>query len=110
MASTTISPQGLEELRNAGGAIELIDVRTPTEFRELHLDFAQNVPLDQLDPHAVMQARNGSRDEPLYLVCQTGSRGEKACAKFRQAGYTNVLNVEGGTLACEQTGLPLIRG
>jgi rhodanese-related sulfurtransferase len=110
MNTTSISPQRLSELRKTGKGIDLIDVRTPVEYREVHVEFAKNIPLDQLDPQAVMQARNGLRDEPLYLVCHTGSRGEKACAKFRQAGYTNVVNVEGGTLACEQIGLPLIRG
>jgi rhodanese-related sulfurtransferase len=108
--STTISPQGLAELRNADKVIDLIDVRTPVEYREVHVEFAQNIPLDQLDPQAVMQARNGTQGEPLYVVCHTGSRGEKACEKFRQAGYTNVVNVEGGTLACEQAGILVVRG
>lgn len=109
-SSTTISPQGILEIRKTGTELELIDVRTPIEYREVHLDFARNVPLDQLDPTAVMQARNGSQDEPLYVVCHTGSRGEKACEKFRQAEFTNVVNIDGGTLACEQAGLPLVRG
>lgn len=108
--ATTISAQGLAELRIGGEQIDLLDVRTPVEFREVHVEFARNIPLDQLDPQTVMLDRNGSRDEPLYLVCRSGSRGEKACEKFRQAGYTNVVNVEGGTLACEQQGLPVIRG
>ena len=108
--STLISSQELAEIRKAGKRIELIDVRTPVEYREVHVEFAQNIPLDQLDPQAVMQARNGSQGEPLYFVCRAGSRGEKACDKFRQAGYTNVVNVDGGTSACEQTGLPLVRG
>jgi rhodanese-related sulfurtransferase len=110
MNLTTISPQGLGELRNAGTEIDLIDVRTPVEFREVHVDFARNVPLDELDPHAVMQACNGSKDQPLYVVCRAGSRGEKACEKFRHAGFSNVVNVDGGTLACEQAGLQLVRG
>jgi hypothetical protein len=33
-----------------------------------------------------------------------------ACEKFHQMGFTNVVNVEGGTLACEQAGLPIVRG
>lgn len=109
-SSTTISPQGLAELRKAGTELDLIDVRTPVEYREVHLDFARNVPLDQLDPTTVLQACNGSQDEPLYVVCRTGSRGAQACEKFRQAGFTNVINIDGGTLACEQAGLPLVRG
>ncbi len=110
MNSTTISPQELGELRNTGTEIDLLDVRTPVEYREVHVDFAWNVPLDQLDPQTVMQARNGAKDEPLYVVCRAGSRGAKACDRFRDAGFANVVNVEGGTLACEQAGLPLVRG
>lgn len=108
--STTISPQMLAELCSTGAKVDLIDVRTPVEFREIHLGIAQNVPLDQLDPLALMQARNGTQDEPLYVICQAGVRGEKACKKFHEAGYTNVINIEGGTQACAMAGLPVVRG
>ena len=110
MNSTTISPQELGELRNAGTEIDLLDVLTPVEYREVHVDFSWNVPLDQLDPQTVVQARNGAKDEPLYVVCRAGSRGAIACDRFRDAGFANVVNVEGGTLAWEQAGLPLVRG
>jgi rhodanese-related sulfurtransferase len=110
MNSKTITPEELAKLRNAGSQIDLIDVRMPVEYREVHVEFARNIPLDQLDPSAVMQARNGSSDEPLYVVCRSGSRGEKACEKFHQSGFENVINVDGGTLACEEAGLPLVRG
>jgi hypothetical protein len=46
----------------------------------------------------------------LYLICRSGSRGRQACAKFLAAGYTNISNVEGGTLACVECGLPVVRG
>lgn len=110
MSATTILPQKLGELHVSGAPIDLIDVRSPVEFREVHIAFARNVPLDQLDPASVMEARKGAQDEPLYVVCRTGGRGEKACEKFRQAGFTNIVNIDGGTLACEQTELPLTRG
>ena len=109
MSVTTVSPKRLAELCN-GGKIDLIDVRTPVEFREVHVELARNVPLDRLDPEAVAQARNGSKDEPLYLICRSGSRGRQACEKFLAAGFTNVVNVEGGTLACVEAGLPVVRG
>jgi rhodanese-related sulfurtransferase len=109
MTVTTISPQQLHELCKAG-RIDLLDVRTPVEFRELHATAARNVPLDRLDPVAVMQARNGSKDEPLYLICRSGSRGRQACEKFLAAGFPNVVNVEGGTLAWAESGLPVVRG
>ena len=90
--------------------IELIDVRTPVEFREVHVEFARNVPLDQLDPAATMKARNGTASEPLYVVCRSGSRGRQACEKFVKAGFEDVVNVDGGTLACIEAGMPVVRG
>ncbi|RDJ93149.1 rhodanese-like domain-containing protein, partial [Lacticaseibacillus rhamnosus] len=102
--------QQLAELCKGNKKIDLIDVRTPVAFREVHVEIAKNVPLDTLDPAAVMQSRNGSKDEPLYLVCRSGSRGRQACEKFLAAGFTNVINVEGGTLACVDCGLPVVRG
>jgi len=110
MGVSTISPENLAQRVKDGRPIDLIDVRTPVEYRELHVEFARNVPLDQLDPQAVMQARNGSAAEPLYVVCRSGGRGQKACEKFEQAGFKNVINVEGGTQACEASGLPVVRG
>jgi rhodanese-related sulfurtransferase len=106
---TTISPRRLAELCEAG-RIDLIDVRTPVEYRGVHVEHARNVPLDRLDPAAVMKARTGNPDDPLYVVCRSGSRGRQACEQFLAAGFTNVVNVEGGTLACVDAGLTVVRG
>jgi rhodanese-related sulfurtransferase len=106
----TITPAALRERQRAGQAIELIDVRTPAEFREVHAEPARLVPLDRLDPKAIMEARDGGKDEPLYVICRTGSRARQACEKFLAAGYSNVILVEGGTLGWEQAGLPVVRG
>ncbi|MEX0641995.1 MAG: rhodanese-like domain-containing protein [Pirellulales bacterium] len=109
MSITSISPKQLHDALEAGQNVELIDVRTPVEFREVHASFARNVPLDQLDVTKIWAGRSEAT-QPLYLICQSGSRGEKACEKFRAAGYTNVVNVEGGTKAWEQAALPVVRG
>ncbi len=105
----TITPEAIEELRRRG-PVDLIDVRTPAEFRELHTEPARLIPLNALDPHAVMEARNGRRDEPLYMICRSGRRGRQACERFYAAGFANVINVEGGIQAWEQAGLPVVRG
>ena len=110
MSIAIINPQALAELSKEGKKIDLIDVRTPVEFREVHVESARNVPLDQLDPAALMQKRNGSANEPLYVICRSGSRGQQACEKFLKAGFSNVVNIEGGTMACIEAGLPVVRG
>jgi len=110
MSVPTINPQALAELCRGDKQIDLIDVRTPVEYREVHVAAARNVPLDRLDPAAVMRSRNGPEGEPLYVLCRSGSRGRQACEKFLAAGFPNVVNVEGGTLACVESGLPVVRG
>ena len=110
MSIAVIKPGELAELHKNGKKIDLIDVRTPVEYREVHVEFARNVPLDQLDAAGLMQARHGSADESLYVICRSGSRGEQACEKFLKSGFSNVFNVEGGTMACVEAGLPVVRG
>lgn len=110
MKLKTITPKELHDVHQQGTRIDLIDVRTPVEFREIHATLARNAPLDSLDPHAVMNERNGNAEEPLYVICRSGSRASKACEQFVQAGYSNVVNVEGGTTAWDEAGLPVKRG
>jgi rhodanese-related sulfurtransferase len=107
--TATISPKQLADLRSAGKNVELLDVRTPVEFREVHVDFARNLPLDRLDPQAIQAEREGAAGEPLYVICRSGSRGKQACEKLAAAGL-RVVNVEGGTQAWDAAGLPVVRG
>jgi len=109
MNAIVITPRKLSDLRQAGTEVELIDVRTPIEFQEVHVPFAKNVPLDRLDAASLTSARGGS-DAPLYVICRSGGRGKQACEKLQAAGLTNVVNVEGGTQAWDQAGLPVVRG
>jgi rhodanese-related sulfurtransferase len=110
MAVRTIKPHELERLRRQGKSVELIDVRTPAEYAQVHAEGAKLVPLDRFDPKALLAARNGSASEPVYVLCRSGGRGAKACEQFQAAGFDNVFNVEGGTVAWEQAGLPVVRG
>ena len=110
MSIAVMTPTKFAELCKQGTKIDLVDVRTPVEYQEVHVDIARNVPLDQIDPAALLRARAGSANEPLYFICRSGSRGQQACEKFVNAGFTNVVNVEGGTVACVEAGLPVVRG
>lgn len=110
MSVTTISPNQLREKLSRGEVVELIDVRTPVEFREVHLSCARNVPLDALDPKKLQDERGTRASEALYVVCKSGGRGKQACEKLHSAGCANVINVEGGTLACVEAGLEVVRG
>lgn len=109
MSVTTISPSALQDRIQSGEPVDLIDVRTPVEFREVHVTIARNVPLDQLDANAIRESR-AAKKEPLYVICKSGSRGRQACEKLVAAGCSNVVNVDGGTAAWDATGFPVLRG
>lgn len=103
----TISPAMLAERRRTGETLILVDVRTPAEFGEVHVDVARNIPLDRLDPKEIASLAGSG---PIYFVCKSGGRSQKACEKMLAAGIQNVVSVEGGTAACEAAGVPVVRG
>jgi rhodanese-related sulfurtransferase len=85
--------------------INLIDVRTPEEFREVRAVGARCIPMASQELFYMLQAGNAS-DEPIYFICAVGGRSGRVCAAFMAAGQMNVFNVEGGTQEWIETGLP----
>ncbi len=110
MSVVKISPTELANRLANEPPLDLVDVRTPAEFEDMHVQGAKNVPLDRLDPTAVQRERNDSARQPLYVICRSGGRAEQACRRFIAAGIDDVINIDGGTLACESAGLPVVRG
>ena len=106
MSVTTISPKEIATRIERGEVGEIIDVRTPIEFREVHATVARNVPLDTLEPGAI-GVKNG---EAVYFICKAGGRSAKACQKLIDAGFTDVVSIDGGTDAWAGAGLPVVRG
>jgi rhodanese-related sulfurtransferase len=103
--TATISPQELARRKSADEAVRLIDVRTPVEFREVHVDFAENILLSELRPESL---RSDNSDAQVYVICRSGSRGRQACERLQSAGL-RAVNIEGGTSAWEAAGLPVSR-
>jgi len=90
--------------------VDLVDVRMPTEYREVHAEGAVNFPLDSLNPKSVAGSLVNGSGKPIYVICKSGNRSTKAAQKFLDAGIENVVNVEGGTTAWVDAGLPVKRG
>jgi rhodanese-related sulfurtransferase len=107
MSMQTVTPQKLNEISRTA-SIKVVDVRTPVEFQEVHIPIATNLPLDQLNAKEIERLK--AEPGPIYVICRSGSRGKQACERIAAAGLENVVNVEGGTLAWDQAGLPVVRG
>jgi glyoxylase-like metal-dependent hydrolase (beta-lactamase superfamily II)/rhodanese-related sulfurtransferase len=107
IAVQSVSAKQLAEALRAPGA-HLLDVRTPVEFEAVRIAGAVNVPLDTLEPAALLASIGA--DDPVYVVCQTGTRSQFAAAELRAAGFRRVVHVDGGTNAWALAGLPVARG
>lgn len=106
----TITATALHELLQGNNAQNVIDVRTPVEFAEVHVAAAKNVPLDALKPEELHDTHRLSIEKPVYILCRSGQRATKAADQLAKAGFPNSIVVEGGTLAWIEAGLPVNRG
>ena len=110
MSVQTIQPQDLQRMREQGKLLEIIDVRTPAEYAQVHVEGARSVPLNALDPKSLLASRNPATDDPFYVICQSGGRAARACEMLGAAGFANVFSVAGGTAAWERARFPVVRG
>ncbi|TDL78844.1 rhodanese-like domain-containing protein [Peribacillus frigoritolerans] len=78
------------ELKNRNK--QLIDVRTPEEFKGNHLKGFTNIPIHQL----TQKANQLSKDKEVIVICQSGMRSQKASKTLKKLGFKEVTNVKGG--------------
>lgn len=87
---------GIDELaaqaRETPGSI-MIDVRTPDEYRDGHIEGAVGIPLVSIP--ATAARRLPDKDAPIYAYCLSGARSAQACRELERQGYTNVVNMGG---------------
>ena len=83
--------------------VQLIDVREPDEFAEVHACGAKNVPLSQL-PDLTGEIND---DQEIYVICRSGGRSAQA-AQYLERSFDrdDIVNVEGGTIAWVEAELP----
>lgn len=109
MKIATITPTELYRIITEGQTPEILDVRTRAEFDKVRIPATTNVPLDQLDVRQYLAKRNASTDQPIYVLCKGGTRARMACERFLEAGFDNVVLIEGGIMQWEACGLPVHR-
>ena len=82
-----INLKELYELERKGAVI--IDVRSPQEYNEGHIDGAILIPEYEIDKKANEILDN--KDEILVTYCSTGKRSKKAKEKLNKMGYKKVF-------------------
>ena len=85
----------------------IIDVRTPAEYAEGHLDGAVNV--DVQDQALFTAALTDLDPDGAYVVyCRSGNRSAAATAQMIDAGFTDVTDAGGLQAAADATGLEIV--
>ena len=100
-----ISPaEAARELEN--GDVALVDTREPHEYEEAHIEGGKLVPPGLLRDQ--IETAVPDRTRRVLLYCRSGNRSAKAAAEMAGLGYENLANVEGGILAWQEEGLPVV--
>ena len=103
-----IAPRQLAAMLDSGTAPILLDVREPFELATVGaINGVRNIPVGQLKNR--LHQLPADKTAPLVCVCQSGSRSAEAAHFLSRSGYTNVLNLEGGTSRWMKEGFGVVR-
>jgi hydroxyacylglutathione hydrolase len=79
-----------------------VDVRTPREREQKHIEGSLSVPLNHLADHLPSLPK----DRPLLVYCAGGYRSSVAASLLQRAGFRPVAEIAGGFAAWEAANLP----
>jgi rhodanese-related sulfurtransferase len=101
---TTISVSDLKARLDAGDGLLVLDVRTPEEYaQDGRIAGSTLIPLQEL-PQRMGELE---KDQPIACFCRSGNRSRTACEQLAQAGFSNLVNVDGGIGAWKGAGYPV---
>ncbi len=87
------------------GDVQLLDVRTPSEYTEGHIAGAENI--DIYDDSFISQAIESlDKAKPVAVYCRSGKRSAEAAGRLAEKGY-KVTNLEGGIIAWTEANKPI---
>ena len=84
----------------------LIDVRSPAERAEKHIDGSVHIPVN----HLLDRISEVPRDRPVLLHCAGGYRSSIAASLLQREGFADVSELAGGIAAWETAGMPVKSG
>lgn len=84
-------------------SVQLLDVRTPQEYTEGHIDGAINIDI-QSDNFQRIAEKELSKDSTVFVYCRSGRRSLDAAERLTKLGY-KVVNLKGGIIEWKDNGL-----
>jgi rhodanese-related sulfurtransferase len=91
-----ISPQQVYDAIYSEDTVQLVDVRTPREYKESHLKGAQNICVTNDDFSEKVKTLDKSK--PVYVYCNQGLGSKQAALRLKEMGFTKIYDMDGGLL------------
>ena len=92
----------LKALIASGSDLQVVDVRRPGEYESGHAPRAETAPLSNLNE--TLPSLKLDPAKPTAVICAGGYRSSAATSIMQPQGFTNLLNVTGGTSAWIKAG------
>jgi hydroxyacylglutathione hydrolase len=101
-----IGQMSVHELNKRASTLQVVDVRSPGEWKRGHVPGARHFFLPEL------RKRMGELDraKPTAVYCGSGYRASIATSILRPEGFTNLWNVPGSWEAWKKAGFPIEKG
>ena len=84
-----------------------LDVRTPSEFNEGHIEGASLIDFQSGNFENEITSLNKNQTYAIY--CRSGNRSGEAVKVMTEAGFTKIYNLDGGVIDWASAGLPLVK-
>jgi rhodanese-related sulfurtransferase len=84
---------------------QVIDVRTPGEYKSGHIKGAKNLHI--YDKDFEKQLNTLDKNVPVYVYCKAGGRSAEAVEIMEQKGFKKIIELDGGMDAWNEAGLPV---
>lgn len=95
------------EKKMAQPDVQLVDVRTPEEFAEGHLENAINIDITADDFDTKITALD--KEKPVMVYCKAGGRSAKASSRLNELGFKNISDLEGGIINWNSENKPIVK-
>lgn len=103
----TIAANEFSELINKEQNVQLLDVRSPAEYADCHIEKAVNLNFNEDDFE--IEANKIDKSKPVYVYCQAGGRSKKAANKLHELGFKKIIELEGGISTWKSSKMPVIK-
>lgn len=101
-AQSKLSPDQFDRMLQQDPAIQLVDVRTPKEYKSGYIAGAKN--LDFYEDDFAQQIAKLDKSKPVMVYCAKGGRSASAAEQLNQAGFLKVYDLSGGMDAWKEAG------